>query len=499
MPTPMPMPMPTAAPAVPAAPAAASAPAKPAAPSGAAVRVHDHVAFVFRVPDGRRTPAERAAEASRNLNELIDQEVPGSLTVQQVGEVATVQVGGRQLFRLTHADAIAAGAPGLDDYAPQVQTSLDSFLTKERRRAQLQRGVLSISLVVFFALMVYLLFRLVQRVSKNVEERLLNGEALVIARLAEWGFGTERSRGLLLLLITSLRLAAWAGLIYLFLLSSLSLFERTRPWRDQLVSWATAPFTAFGERLLHAVPNLLLLLVLWAVLRGGWRAMTVTFDRIITGKTQVSGIPAPLVVPYRLLARAGLVLGAMLLLPLVSGSDNDLVSRVGFLLLGSLALAGVPLAATAVLGTHALVVERYRLGEWIELRPRNGPPLVGEITSVDFFHLRLVPESGGEVRVPHLSLLMMPVAHLARTRSLTVEVPVRMSAMPPARAIEVLRTAAEKVLRSSGITSPPAVELLEVTVEQARFRVAVPEGPQSLRSDLLLALVEVTRDAAVQR
>ena len=465
--------------------------AEPPSAAGAAVRVHDHEAFSFRASDGALTPAQRAAEASQNLSAVIDDGVPGELVVLLQDQGAVVQVGNRQLFRLVPADAQAVGEASLAAYAPRLHTALDSFLSKERRRAQLQNFVLSFSLVVALALLAYLLLRLLYRTSHRWEERLLAADAEVTLRLGRLGLSSERSRAALLLSLNIGRIAAALATGYLLLVFGLSLFEPTRAWSSTLATWATAPFVAFGQRLLHMLPNLLLLLVFWAVLRGGWRAMTVGFDRIAHGKSQVAGLRPELVVPYRLLARAGLVLATFLLLPLLAGSESGLPTQVGMVLLAALALSAVPLAANALLGTYALLAGEYPLGEWVRVRT-FGLEIAGEVTLVDFLHLRLVPPEGGEVRLPHLLLVASPVVRLAQAPALVVELPVALHAMPPGRALEALRQAVERVRRSAQLAGVPSVSLRAIDESLAHFAITVPDATDSLRTELLLALREAT-------
>lgn len=468
--------------------------AEPAAATpSASAKVHDHVAFTFAVPDGARSPQARAAEATQNLNAVIDEEMAGAVAVMLPpgADAAEVRVGSRVLFRLLPADATADGAGTLAEYAPRVQARLDDFLTRERRRAHLQRGVLAVSLAVFFALLAWVLLRAFYRATRSFEEKLERGDAALPAGMRALGLATERSRGLVLFGLTAVRLGATLGAVYLFLLATLSLFESARPYRDRLALWAAAPFRALADRLVHGLPNLILLLVVLAVLRAGWRAMTVGFERAVErGEGQ---LPQHQVIPFRLLARVALVLGAVMFLPLVLGSESGLFSALGLLLLAALSLAAVPLLATVVVGTYVLLTNQYALGEWLCIRLPSGKRLSGEVTSVDFLHLRLVPELGGEQRVPHLLALWSAVDHLPSTRTLTLDFPVALAARAPRETLALIVEVVGRAAKEQGIAGAPSVELRAVTEHHALFRVAIPEAPETARTQLLLALEEATR------
>lgn len=468
------------------------APTAPAHSGPAQVRVHDHVAMTFAAPDGSRTPSQRASEASENLSSVIDNEVPGDVLIEMHPDSARVRLGNRVLFRLVPADA---GAAGLNEFAPRVQASLEDFLRTERQRARLQTGVLRASLVVFFAVLGFLLLRLLLKALSTVEQRLTRQKDAAglpddLRRLARGPW-----RNVALVGLAALRLFASIAAALIVLLATLSLFEGTRPWRDRLAAGVSDPFIAFLHRLGGALPNLLLLTLLLLVLRGAWQAITQSFARAAATPAAEGGIDPERVYVLRLLARAALLLGAFLLLPLVIGGNGGLLAALGLVAAGAAALAFVPLAATVVVGAWAQLGREYRAGEWLGLRLSSGLEVTGEVVSVDFTHLRLVPENGGDVRIPHLALLFTPVVHLPMHRALTVEIPVDRASLAAPDALRQLQAAARFVAEQHGLETAPVVLLLEFTAVLTRFSVGLPGAPESLRNELLLALIEATTHA----
>jgi hypothetical protein len=220
--------------------------------------------------------------------------------------------------------------------------------------------------------------------------------------------------------------------------------------------------------------------------------MTVGFARISSGDGP-KNLEAHQVIPMRLLARAALVVGGLMVLPLLLGSEGGLFNAVGLVLLGVAGLGALPLLANVAVGIYVLLTHQYPPGQWLCVRLPAGQKLYGEVTSVDFFHLRLVPELGGDVRLPHLLALWSAVDHLPAARALTVDIPVPLGAMSPRVALTALTEAANRVAQAQGLGGTPSVELRELDAHQATFRVALPEGRETLRTDLLLALEEATR------
>jgi hypothetical protein len=234
------------------------------------------------------------------------------------------------------------------------------------------------------------------------------------------------------------------------------------------------------------------------VLRAGWQAMSVAFTRISRNEGRRT-VKSYQLVPYRLLARVALVTGALLMLPLALGVEMGLFTAVGLLLLCVIGLASLPLLANVGVGLYALVTNQFPVGNWVRVRLPSGQELSGEVTSVDFFHLRLVPEGIGEVRIPHLLALWSAVDHLPSTRALMVEVQVPRERLEPRPALEALVAASASAAKAQQVKSTPSVELLELTPDHARFRVSLPEASESLRTPLLLALSEVGAPARPER
>jgi len=464
----------------------------------ATAKVHDHAAYVFRTSAGPRTPAMRAAEATQTLSAAIDQDIQGTIQVVVHGDLADVKLGDRLLFRLTPDDARLDGAASLADYAPKIQTDLDTFVTKERKRASLQHGVLATSLAVFFAVLLFVLLRAFFRATRSLERRFEEGDAeLPPAMRKVMGGDRAQSRAVVLFTLSAARIAVSLGALYVLLLASLSLFEATRPFRDRLALWAASPFRTMASRLVHGLPNLILLIVLLGVLRAGWQAMSVAFTRLSRNEGRRT-LKTYQLVPYRLLARVALVTGALLMLPLALGVDMGLFTAVGLLLLAVLGLASLPLLANVGVGVFALVTHQFPVGNWVRVRLPNAAELAGEVTSVDFFHVRLVPEGSGEVRIPHLLALWSAVDHLPNSRALEVELAVPRARLDPRRAHEALLAAAMATAKANRVDGAPSVELLELTPDAARFRVALSEAKESLRSPLLLALAEVGAPVLVE-
>lgn len=469
---------------------AAAAAAHEAEESEAKVQVHSHTAFSFKRPHGQAPPVERARRASRALQDSIAEGEQGEVEFELAGDVARFRIGKRMLFDLTTADAQAEGEPSLERFAEMRRSQLETFLQEERRRASLQNVVLSICLAVSLVFMGFLLMRGIWRWRKRFQEWLEAEERADPGSVRAF-LKADRTRWLTFILIRGGELFAYGALLYFILLGTLSLFASTRALREQVAAWATRPLVGLADRVAVGLPTLLLLLFALAVVQAGWHAISLTADRMARGKTTIAGLSPALVRPMRLLVRAALLLATpLLLVPLVTGDSAHLLARIGFLALQVLCVALIPLLATALAGLRALLGQHYRLGEWLVLWDGQR----GEVCDVDLFHVRLVPDAGGQVLVPHLLALLRPVHHLPSVPPLEVDFPVPLS-LPPPVAAQRLREAASAFAAAQELTGRPTVALLGVHPDHALFRVDISAAPPYLKSELLLALSTILMPA----
>lgn len=460
--------------------------------NGSAVQVRGRTAFTFQVPRAGVSPAERAARASKALQASIDENDQGDVEFVIAGEEATFRLGSRVLFVLTTADATAEGESSLYRHSERRRDAINSFLKAERRRATLQHTVLSLCLTVFLGFVSFLLLRQFSRWASRLCDWVESSDEHGVSDALRWVVGDERTRWVAVVAIRCLQLLGQALVVYLFLIGAFSLFEVTRPWREQLTAWVAGPIGTIGDRIAGSLPTLLILVLVMVVVQAGWHAINVTSDRIKAGRATSAGITPELMAPTKLLLRAGLVLASLLLLvPLITGDSEHLFTRAGYLMLQIVAVALLPLVATVAVGVWSMINRVYRADEWLVLW--NG--VRAQVYEVDFFYLRVAPEDGGELRIPHLITLVKPLRRLAGPAPLEVEIPAPAS-LRPAVADTRLRAAAEAFAQVHGLTHPPQVSLARLERDGSLFKVVLPGASLSLRGALLLALAAAVEPGA---
>lgn len=453
--------------------ASASATVSAAKSSEAPVRLKDRKIFSLSVEREGRTAIERARAASQALETAFDLREGDARFESRVDEAgrptAIVLVGKTPIVELGQEDASAAGSATLEAYAGNVATKIQAAIKEESKRSALANSVFSISLVVFSGLIAFLLLGKASELGKRGRDYLEeNPERVPALKLG----GIELMRpaaieAFLLLAVDVLKRIAQLGLLYAWIIFSLSLFESTRGYTDKLTALVLGPIVAFFTRIGAGLPLAVVTVVAALALALLVRFTGVFFAGVARGETTVDLVPQDLAAPVGVVVRIGIVVAAMLLAaPLLTGNDDGALSRAGMATLVAFGLAATPVLACGIVGGIVVFGRRLRVGDFVELGGRTG-----RVRHVTLLEVTLEDESGCEVRVPHFVSLWSATRVMGPSPVISVELVVDPKASQ-VRVREVLAEAASKVGTSV------RVDLVAIDADGALHRITVGVATQ---------------------
>jgi small-conductance mechanosensitive channel len=385
---------------------ARGAPGEGAAEGGASteVRLRGERVLTLAAPlDGVAAPerARRASEALAAAMEAGDRKV----SVRTVGREATVLVGERAVLRLGPADAAASGVADTAAHVASVVASVERALRDEDRRAAAQAAVFAFSMLVFSALVAFLVARRVAALAVGWAERIETGEAAVPALTA--GGAELVSEGFLRaavpLALRIGRVVAWIVALYAWLVFASTLSERTRPLGDRLAQALVDPAAEAVAALGRAIPLLVGFAVGAALVALVLRATRLWFEAVARGDARPTWISRDHARSTGALVRVAIVVLALLAAPGILGIREGGVGGVGIAALAALALGASPVAASLLLGVLAVYGGALRPGDLAEVGGRRG-----RVVEVTFREVVLEDAEGAQVRVPHLLALLHP-------------------------------------------------------------------------------------------
>jgi small-conductance mechanosensitive channel len=459
---------------------ASTAPSSSAA-GGTPVRIHDRTVFFVRIPRGGQSASERAAHASQALEHALEDTDPRGVRVEENGDVAVVFLGETPIIQLGPDDATAEGDASLGVHAAAVASNVQAAVAKERKRSALGNTFFSISLLVFSALIAFLvlgrLSALVDKIRAWIEahpDRLPN---VRFARIDV--IRPAALHGGVLVAIDASKWVLRLGVAYVWLLFALSLFEATRIYSERLTGFVFAPLSALMGRAASALPVGIVFAITGLAVALLVRFVALFFGSVARGETTLPWLPADLAGPTSVLVRAGIVLVAITFAaPLVTGSEEGSLARAGAIALIALGLSVTPVLATATIGAWVVFDRRLRVGDFAEVGGRRGV-----IRAVSLLEVLLEDDVGCEVRVPHLFGLLHPTRVLGPHPPVTLEVVVA-PGHAPAKVRVVLEQEAKRVSERFTV----ALDWIDAT--GAGYSIVVHSGDAAVRSALLAAISE---------
>ncbi len=481
---------PPQAPAPSAAPSAASSAHAPAAGSKqntARIEVGGKTVYEMRVGRATLGPDERARAADKAIKAAIKTESPDAVRVEQTGDTAVVYVGSIPVIQLGPEDATAAGDSSLRVHADAAALRVREAIRAEQKRSAIATSVFSGSVAVLIALVALYLLRKTTELSERARgwmgEHRNSIPAIRLQSLEVVGPAAMRSG-----VAVGIELVKWfarLGIVYLWLLVTLSLFAATRGYTEKLTGTVIQPLSGLMGRTAASLPVVVVALLAIAAIAVMVRFVDLFFAGVERGETELGWIPADLARPTGLLLEIGIVLcGLLFAAPIVTGDNDGVFTKVGIVTLGALGLASTPVLASAVAGIGVVFTRRVRPGDFVEFGGRSG-----RVRYVGLTEVRLEDVQGGETRVPQLLSLLHPTVVLGPLPRVAVELRVTTLSR---EITDVLRRAATTV------GDRPQVEVLRVDLDDVSYRVSVVSTRNDARTALFFALTEGLNEAGIE-
>lgn len=465
------------------------------APSGApsvstpsAAHIRDRTVFSVKVGWNGHSAAERAQHASEVLEHAVDESGAGDARVEQQGDVAVVYVDASPVIQLGPEDALADGDASVAVHAAVVAAHVNDAIHAERKRSALAKTVFSASLLVFSALMVFLALGRLSSLVDRMRAWVASGPGTIPAvRIA--GIDVLRPTALRSVALGGIDGSRWlirGGLVYVWLLFALSLFEVTRAYSERLTGFVLAPLSGFVGRLTATMPVLLIGAVAGVVVLLALRVIGLFFDGVTRGEPSLSWLPPDLAAPTSILVRIGVVVVACsVATPLIGGSDEGPLARVSVIAIAALAVALTPMLASAVVGVSVLFGRQLKVGDFVELGARHG-----SVRTLTLLAVVLEDADGCTVHVPHLTSLIHPTRVKGPVPPVLVEISV-----DPYADIEQVKVLLGRIAGEVGFRG--RVTVARIDAFAAVYEITVLSASATVRGDLLVASTKALREAGI--
>ncbi|AKV03148.1 Mechanosensitive ion channel family protein [Labilithrix luteola] len=406
---------------------------------------------------------DRARAATLAIDALLAHpEDIGETHFEETQGTAVIYVAKTPVLTLGPEDVEASGEASLSVLAAQVNTRLGDAISTERKRSAIAKTVFSFSLLVFSALIAFLLLGRASELAGRLRGSLAdNPERVTAVRLGKIEFvSAGAARGALSIALTLGYRLLQVAIAYGWLIFGLSLFDATHGYTERLTGLVIKPLYSLAERVSGALPVAVVAGIAVFSVSVLVRFVGLFFDSVTRGETRITWLPRELARPTSALVRFGIIVVALVVAsPLITGESDGALSRVGLVALFAVALACTPLAASAAVGVTVVFSQRFKKGDLVEVGGR-----AGRVVDVTLLDVRVEDDVLSVVSVPHLLGLFHPtrVHRHAPLSALDVVV----DGMAPQNEVERVLLEAARQLSARG-----KVELLYLDGAGAHWRI----------------------------
>ena len=300
--------------------------------------------------------------------------------------------------------------------------------------------------------------------------------------------------GLLRKLIQIARLALLLFFGYLWLSFVLRLFPYSQPWGEQLGQFLMRMFVRIGSALVGQIPNVLTLVVIYAITRGIVRLVNAWFTAVESGTVQVGWLEPPAAGVTRRLISVGIWLFALIVAyPYIPGAGSDAFKGVSVFvgLMVSLGSAGV--VTQVVSGLVVLYSRAIKPGDFVRVGEYEGV-----VQETGILSMKLLTRTREQIAIPNSVLSTTPVRNFTResqASGLLVTTGVTIGYDTPWRQVVALLEMAAS--RTPGLLADPKPFVFQTALSdfyaEYQLNVAIADAPS--RYALLSRLHQEIQDA----
>jgi small-conductance mechanosensitive channel len=436
-------------------------------------------------------PTERAGVIRERIEEIVDQGGELVVSTQTLPEGAAVLINDRVAFRILvpdlEPDTIDTPANAANLASQRLELALQEMEEARDARTWLPAIGFSLLATAGLVLLLWVLLRF-QRWFTVRAQGLVHRTTTEFA--PSWFGQLFGHAGLRAFVTVPVRIAVWLlGLLFLYQYTGFVLrqFPYTRPWGETLQTNLFAALGRFGADILHALPGLLFVVLIFAIARLVARAVRAFFTAVQARRIEVAWVDETTARPTERLASVVIWLFALVAAyPYIPGSDSEAFKGVGVFVGLMLSLGASGIVNQAVSGLMLMYTRSIRPGEFVRIGDMEGT-----VRAVGFLTTRLETLRREEVSIPNSVIatsITRNFSRLAAEGNLQVPTQVTIGYDTPWRQVHAMLL--EAATRTRGVADVPLPRVLQSDLKDfyAEYTLLVPVKDPRTRPSVLSEL-----------
>ena len=472
-------------------PAAAPVVAEPSG-EAATLTYFNRPILVFRARVLGRSPVERAASASRALDELVAQGQTSPVVSTPIqGGAAFITVAGRGVMALTSADADELSGETLQQAVNDARNRLQEALgeaAEAHRPAQIARSAaMALAALAVGLSLMYLVARSRRAASLRLER--LSEESIEKSRIADVNLLRAsrlieiQRRGVLLVgAVLQLTIA------YMTITFVLRRFPFTRPWGEAMRGYLIDSVVNLGLGIAGSVPRIFTIALIFLIAKFVARLIGLWFRAVQAGRIDAPGWlhPDTAEPTRRLLTVCAWLLALVSAYPYIPGSQTEAFKGVS-VLLGLMVTLGSSGLVTQIMSSFMITYSRaLRPGDFVRIGE-----VEGTVTQLGMLSTKIKTPRGEEVTIPNavvISQVTTDYSRSAESGSVLTPTSVTIGYDAPWRQVHALLL--EAAGRTTGLGTEPKPVVFQTALEDfyVTYTLLVRLERQDVRVPTLAAL-----------
>jgi small-conductance mechanosensitive channel len=459
----------------------APAPADTARGAVAPLTIDNRTIFVFRSAFLGHPPNDRAEAAQRRVEVLANRHRVSNVSSRAIPQGIAIEIDGAAVFVVTPGDVDDLGGGTLQSTAEEAVRALTEALSETQEQAsvrQLLKAIViaAVETLVYVAFL-YGIFAAKRRITKIVSTALMEqAEKLKVA-----GVIAVHPRQFIGATRRVVTLVAWLLVLfatYLWLTYTLRLFPYTRPWGEQLRGWLVETLGSILHGIVHAIPGLATVLVIFLITRGIAHVLDGFFRRVEAQHIRLGWLDEDTVKPTRRIASIVLWLFALAMAyPYLPGAQTDAFKGLSVLVGLMVSIGASSLVAQAASGMILMYSRALRAGEYVRIADKEGT-----VVELGMFATRIHTGTGEELVLPNAFVLANTTHNYSRTvagRGFVLHVNATIGYATPWRQVHAMLLEAAR--RTQGILADPAPYVIQSALSDfyVEYKLVAYAGPEA--------------------